>query len=458
VSTRRDFFKQSAAAGLLVSLSNKGVGKARANVETPISSSKLIRSSQAKIKSLVRREETVLRYQCKGDNWHMSWASDDRQYVSLCVGAGIANPPKVFHNSRMLAITGGPNEAKFNDLPGYPKLARPAQRDSHTRYYNYGTLALDGYLYQFLSTFDRSPQHGDLQNNDPNDLLRFVGAKLIYSPDNGRTWRNQNGSTPVVWESWGQRSRDTMVFYKEDQEAFSLLTVLQMGKNYEQNRDGYLYVYAPNGNAEGTMNELVMFRVPKNKVLDRDSYEYFAGRHADSLAKWTKNIRERAPVHTFPRGWVNSLEHPYAWHPSIAYNAPLNLYLMANWGMGCTSGGMWFEKPSYLGFWVSAEPWGPWRQVHEETAWLPAGDPNARAYQPQISPKWMAPDGKSFWLVWTDYQGADSDEVRRFAEKYGRKEEMNAAGEADLIEGAALMDKHMPNYRFNTQRVDLIVG
>ena len=34
----------------------------------------------------------------------------------------------------------------------------------------------------------------------------------------------------------------------------------------------------------------------------------------------------------------------------------------------------------------------------------PDRDDNARAYQPQIAPQWIAPDGKSFWLVWTDFQ------------------------------------------------------
>jgi hypothetical protein len=27
---------------------------------------------------------------------------------------------------------------------------------------------------------------------------------------------------------------------------------------------------------------------------------------------------------------------------------------------------------------------------------------------PKIIPKWMAPDGKSFWLVWTDFQVIDN--------------------------------------------------
>jgi hypothetical protein len=65
---------------------------------------------------------------------------------------------------------------------------------------------------------------------------------------------------------------------------------------------------------------------------------------------------------------------------------------------------MWFGTPSYLGFWVASQPWGPWTQIHEETEWTPAGDAGARAYQPQIVPRWIAEDGRSFWLVWTDFQ------------------------------------------------------
>ena len=81
--------------------------------------------------------------------------------------------------------------------------------------------------------------------------------------------------------------------------------------------------------------------------------------------------------------------------------------MMANWGMGCAQDDMWFGKPSYLGFWTASHPWGPWTQAHEETAWTPAGDANARAYQPQIPSKWVAKDGKSFWLVYTDFQAID---------------------------------------------------
>lgn len=350
------------------------------------------------IKGIKRLEETVTRIESVGDNWHMTWAADDRQYTSLCDGTGFPGMPQPYYNSRAYTISGAPPAPTFGFLPGYPDLISIHGTREVSRYYNFGILALDNHIYQFLS----APNH-PFSEPDP----RFVGIKLIDSPDNGATWRNQDGSAPVVWEAWEARSRENMLFFEEPGDAFSLITVLQMGQNYRENKDGYVYLYAPNGNIEGTMNQLVLCRVPKSALLQRRAYQFFAGRGRDGSARWSPRIEEREPVHTFPAGWVNRFIHPYAWHPSVVYYPPCGLYLMANWGMGCDAEGNWFGKPSYLGFWTAPQPWGPWTQVHEETAWTPAGDAGARAYQPQISPKWISADGRSFWLVWTDFQVID---------------------------------------------------
>ena len=349
--------------------------------------------------SIERLEDTTIRLGGVGDNWHMSWAANDKQYVALCDGSGwpeIEGHNGKSYNARVYAINGGPPEPSFEHLPGYPDLYCGEPPDSN-RYYGFGILALDSSIYHFMST----PNH---VFSEPG--ARFAGAKLIYSADNGETWRNQDGS-PLEWERWDERTHENMAFIEEPGEAFSLLTVLQMGRNYEHNTDGFVYVYAPNGNTEGSMNQVVMFRARRESILDRASYEFFAGHGSGGTATWSSDIGEREVVHTFPAGWVNTKIHPYSWHPSVVYNAPLGLYLMANWGMGCAPDGMWFGKPSYLGFWAAEHPWGPWTQIHEDTAWTPAGDPGARAYQPQISPKWIANDGKSFWLVWTDFQVID---------------------------------------------------
>ena len=353
-----------------------------------------------KIKGIQRLDETLVRAGGQGDNWHMTWANNDKLYAGLCDGSGWPDVPGytgASYNARLYILNGAPPHVSFEHVPGYPDLLSEAF-PNFSRYYGFGIIALDGAIYQYLST----PNH---PFSLPNPY--FTGAKLIYSPDNGQTWRNQDGSV-LRWEPWDERNHENMVFLEEEPKgAFSLLTVLQMGRNYEHNRDGYVYVYSPNGGTEGTMNELVMFRVSKERVLDRSSYEYFAGRTPDGGAKWTPDITARGIVHTFPSGWVNTQIHPYAWHPSVVYNAPLGVYMMANWGMGCAPDGMWFGKPSYLGFWIAPQPWGPWTQIHEDTAWMPGGDAQARAYQPQIGPKWIAPDGKSFWLVHTDFQEID---------------------------------------------------
>lgn len=355
------------------------------------------KASSRAIRGLRRLEETLLRFGGVGDNWHMSWADDDKQYVSLCDGTGLPGTPQANYNSRMYAIAGAPPDLTFEHLPGYPDLLNQGGREV-SRYYNFGTLALGGRLYQYLSTPNR-PFH--------EPLPRFVGAKLIYSPDRGVTWHNQDGSSPVRWEAWEERNRGNMVFFEEPGDAFSLITVLQMGRGYGLNRDGFVYLYAPNGNDEGTMNQLVLCRVPRERILDRGSYRFHAGAAAGGEPRWSDRVEDRAPVCTFPSGWVNRHVHPYAWHPSVVYFPPTGQYLMANWGMGTDAEGHWFARPSYLGFWTAPEPWGPWTQVREETAWTPGGDAAARAYQPQIPPKWIAQDGSSFWLVWTDFQELD---------------------------------------------------
>jgi hypothetical protein len=440
--SRRKFLEQTAAAGLAAATS-AGASSGQASGGS---------GRKRRIKSMIRREDTIVRYPVNGDNWHMSWAADDRQYISLCDGYGPSPKQTEMLNSRLLAMSGGPQDAVFEDVPGYPYLV-PEQ--GGTRYYNFGTLALDGHIYQYMSTFNQS-----FTSFKPEDWkgLRFNGAKLIYSADNGRTWRNQDGSTPVAWEPWDRRSRDTLVFFDEPQEAFSMLSILQMGRDYEANRDGYVYVYAPNGNTEGTMNQLVMFRVPKEKILDRKAYEYFAGARANGSAKWVQDIGARSVVHTFPSGWVGKDLHPWSWVPSLAYNAPLDLYMMTSWGTGLGPTGAWFEKPSYLGFWTAPNPWGPWEQVHEETAWMPGNDPGARAYTPLIAPKWIAADGKSFWLVWTDFQTIGAEEYGRFRKEREEKKKRNEMTDADLAEAVAMALKHTPYYAFNVQRVDFNVA
>lgn len=428
---RRDILKQACAAALGVT----GVAHiARA----------------AAVRSVVRRDETTLRLGGVGDGYKMTWDADDRLYAVVNDGSGWVERPKAFYNARLWTLSGGIEHPAFAEVSGYPALNNMTRPEDAPRYFGHGLLAVRGRLFQFLSTLDRTtdrPHH-------------WVGSKLIYSVDRGRTWCNQDGTSPVIWEDWGQQSRQRFAFFQESQGSFSLLSILQMGRDYSANRDGYVYVYGLNGNVDGQMNELVMFRVPREELLNRRAYEFFGGRQGNGGARWVKDIEARAVVHSFPRGWVNrSNLFPgdlvvESWLPSVVYNEPLDSYLMTSAGIGCAADGTAFGKPSYLGFWIASTPWGPWRQIHEDTAWTPGNDPAARAYAPQIAPKWMAADGKSCWLIWADLKG-----IRNFArdqslldaniEKAGSAEERSAVM-ADFTR------RYMPGYSCNAQRVDLI--
>ncbi|BAV63356.1 beta-lactamase [Sphingobium cloacae] len=401
-----------------------------------------------RVRAAQRRDDTILRLGGLGDGYKMSWAADDRQIIAVNDGPGWADPPQAFYNSRLWAAAGSPPDVSFTDLPGYPELNLSARPEDAPHYFGHGLLAARGRLYQFLSTLDRAEDRP----------RRWTGAKLIYSDDGGSNWRNRDGSSPVVWEDWDEQSRDRFTFFNEPDGCFSLLSILQMGRDYGANRDGYIYVYGTNGSVDGRMNELVLFRAPADRLPDRSAYEYYAGQRRGD-ARWTADIGQRKPVHVFPRGWVNYTNlFPgdlvvESWLPSVVFNEPLGLYMMANAGIGCAPDGTEFGKPSYFGIWVAATPWGPWRQIHEETAWTPGGDGEARAYAPQISPKWIAPDGKSFWIAWADLKGIHA---------FGRDEALLSSA-LEKAEGPAqnaaiqteFLRRYMPGFSCNAQRVDL---
>ncbi|SLJ94923.1 DUF4185 domain-containing protein [Novosphingobium mathurense] len=444
MSQRRDFLKQSIAVGLCAAWSQSAYAALAPDARAGI------------IRALRRRDDTIVKLPTIGDGYKMTWTPDNRQLTVVNDGAGWVNPPDMFYKRSLWSIGGNdPHEASAHIVDGYPSVEQSQEPEEAPHYHGHGLLAVNGRIYQFLTALDRAedrPRH-------------WTTAKLIYSEDGGRTWRNQDGTSPVQWEDWHEQKKDKFAFFNEPDGCFSLLTVLQMGQDYRANRDGYIYVYGTNGSVDGKMNELVLFRVGIEEILDRRAYRFFAGIQPDGTPLWSPVLDDRQPVHVFPRGWVNSTNlFPgdlvvETWLPSIVFNEALDAYMMVSAGNGCADDGTEFGKPSYLGFWISETPWGPWRQVHEERAWTPGGDPQSRAYSPQISPKWMSDDGKSFWLVWTDLKGIREIAQATNAPDEGDSPEAKSAPSASeaALEANEVMHSFMPGYGFNAQLVELDV-
>jgi hypothetical protein len=203
-----------------------------------------------------------------------------------------------------------------------------------------------------------------------------------------------------------------------------------MGRNYELNRDGYVYVYSENRHVSPKA-ELILFRVPKSQILKRSEYEYFAGLRSNGDALWDKHIEARAVVQTAAIGWI----------PSVAYNAPLGLYMMVNGG------------GSHLELYTAPQPWGPWTLNYQNPRWVPADDPGIACYQPQIAPKWIAPDGKSFWLVWSGIRAQQTKVELRIV-----RELKHARTHEEAVRLGLQWQHGEPYYAFNTQRVDLVTA
>jgi len=234
-----------------------------------------------------------------------------------------------------------------------------------------------------------------------------------------------------------------------------------MGRGYEANGDGYIYAYATNGDSRETGNQLILFRVSRTRIRDRAAYEVFAGSDARDGVAWSCDVRNRQAVHCFPEGWIssNSVDGQFTmgWSVNVVYNPPLGLYMLVANGIGVAENGGWYGKPSYLGFWVAANPWGPFRQIHEDTAWTPGADPAARCINPEIPPRWIAADGKSFWLVWADYQFRGAAGESEHPDKSFNEVSRGIVDDAELARAVlAWSSVHMPKTKFNMQRVDLV--
>lgn len=447
MNTRRDFVARM-SAGMVSAVS---VTKVIAKNQMQKSRSMRGIDGQSQI-TVQRRDDKITRHRVNGDIFPLTWLSDGRQFSSWSDGYGAASDTgSKYYNTKGVFLRNGPTDAVFEDMPGYPAPVRDLWSESsepRALYYGISALALEGVIYHFLSCAQKNTEAG----------WGWEGVKVIYSTDLGSSWCNQDRSRPVVWEPYSGRSRESLLFYREPNNTFSLISYLQMGAEYRDNKDGYAYIYGMNGNTDGTMNQLVLARVRRPSLLDRDAYEFYVGQTRRGEAKWDPDIERRGILHTFPMGWVNRPKSGQnvvqSWVPSVVYNAPLGLYMMASSGVGCPSNGDWFAdpKPSYVGLWIAQFPWGPWTQIYEETEWAPGGDSGARCYSPQISPKWIAPDGRSFWLIWSDLQSrcgaSDAILLQR-----SMKDAVSPKERERVLEAHA--NRCYPYYAFNAQRFDL---
>src|SRR5262249_8651197 len=141
-------------------------------------------------------------------------------------------------------------------------------------------------------------------------------------------------------------------------------------------------------------------RSPKNRIHEREAYEFFAGLDEAGQPTWTRDLARRAAVITNPgRCYRNG----------VTYNAALRRYLLVHPVSGAASrdrqGNIDVRFSGGLAIYEAPEPWGPWTTAFFAERW-DAGPGDAASFPT----KWMGADGRTLYLV---FSGDDSFSVRK---------------------------------------------
>jgi CubicO group peptidase (beta-lactamase class C family) len=282
------------------------------------------------------------------DNWPMTWADDDALYTAYGDGTGFSPfvPEKLSLGfARIKGFPPGFTGENIRSSSGEQEGDGPSGRKAS------GLLMIDGTLLMWVRNAGNS--------------------QLAWSTDHAKTW---------TWSDW------------KFTESFGCPTFLNFGRDYTGARDKFVYIYSPDANtAYEPADRLVLARVPKERIRERDAYEFFVRLESNGEVVWSRDIADRGAVFSNPGAVRRS---------HITYNPALKRYLLIMPGPGGDT-----RFAGGLGVYDAPDPWGPWTTAFYTDAWDVG--PGESACFPS---KWLAADGRTAWLV---FSGDDSFSMRR---------------------------------------------
>jgi CubicO group peptidase (beta-lactamase class C family) len=283
------------------------------------------------------------------DNWPLAWADDGNLYTAY--GDGWGFEPKLPQEEKLslglARILGSPG-----DFQGINIRSRTGEQRGQGAAGKKASslLSVNGRLYMWARN--------------------AANAQLAWSDDHGVSW---------TWSPW------------RFSESFGYPAFLNFGRDYGGARDGYAYVYSPDtDSAYLAADRMVLARVPKERIGERDAYEFLSD-IVNGQPRWSHNVEDRAAV----------FENPgRCYRTSVSFNPALSRYLLVQVLPG--------TAPRFFGglaIYDAPEPWGPWTTVFY-TRYFDVG-PGESAHLPT---KWMSGDGRVMYLV---FSGDDCFSVRR---------------------------------------------
>ena len=304
------------------------------------------------------------------DNWPVTWADDNNQYIVWGDGGGFGGTNTIgrssigvariegnWHDPKPVNVWGGYNTENKHNITGK----------------SYGIVCIDSVLYMWVGMFETKV--------DP-----FKEVRIAFSKDHGRHWN---------FAEWSLKRTDHVM----------MPSFCNYGKNYDQAKDEFVYSYlirfqsyeGPddyedkvdwlNCQKPGLVD---LARVHKDSLLIREAYSFFAGMD-NNTPIWTKDIKVRAPVFENPDG--------VGWCMNVIYNSGIKRYLLTTEHTETHRGN--------IGIFDAPEPWGPWTTVLYERGWGEGHIP-VNTFFWNFSNKWTSDDGKTFSLIFTGRKENDS--------------------------------------------------
>jgi hypothetical protein len=222
---------------------------------------------------------------------------------------------------------------------------------------------------------------GDGKNGLKASGMVMVGGVLYM-------WVRNAGNSQIAWS--GDHGVSWQWGFRFDK-SFGSPAFLNFGKNYAGARDEYVYTFSQDGNCAYEVDDgVTVARAPKSGLQNRGAYEFFERFDAGGKPVWTKDIEKRGPVFSYPGGCQRL---------DIVYNPGIKRYLMA---LSYGHGGAW-------GIFDAPEPWGPWTTAFHTENWGLGGTHGYR-----LPSKWISPDGRTMYLVFSGVKPNDAFCVRRF--------------------------------------------
>ena len=361
----------------------------------------------------------------KGDTHPLTWADDDNIYAGTGDPCWMMKDGKPYRNNPELGgwgeseetwnkmsgqvvekFTGNPDETgsfaveRVHDMPGYTGPGGSGPKPC-------GMICVDGKLYyavQNLLGYKKPPNRAKSQNG--------TDSTIICSEDYGKTWtpelnqmfadfvKEQYLKTfPVDGSDW-RTTEEERSGYKDWKPMFpgykfGGLSFVQFGKNNSDAVDSY--VYAISGDQWDNGKDLLLGRVPNDKIMDRDSWEFF------SDGDWIKNIDDAKPILEI-EGHIGL--------PEMVYIKSIKKYILLTWGLHTD-----FRTPtgSELTILESDNLYGPFSLVHYDWMWY---NRECCAYTPRIPLKWFNYESLEGYILfsgnWETQEPYYRPQIRKF--------------------------------------------